>query len=290
MPVLTDDELIYTLEIQLPELLERRPELEPRLYGAFLKTFVRKEEVAAILQELREFRGEFNTFQDEVDEFRGEFDTFRDEVDQRFEQVDQRFEQVDQRLDGIDQRLDGIDQRFEQVDQRFEQVDQRFEQMDQRFEQMDQRFEQVDQRFEGIDQRIDSLQAEMRASFQDLRRSIDRLGSRWGIRIESVFRQTMVELLERSFGVRVEQRNIGGEQFDVVIFDDQHILVEIASSVGPGIQPRLERKRDLYTQATGVAPARFILATAGIHSRRAQALREAGFEVVEPEEEEEAPE
>lgn len=227
MPVLTDEELIYTLEVQLPDLLERRPELEPRLYGAFLKTFVRKEEVAAILQELREFRGEF--------------DGFRDEVNQRFEQVDQRFEQIDQR-------------------------------------------------FEGIDQRIDSLQAEMRAGFQNLQRGIDRLGSRWGIRIESVFRQTMVELLERSFGVRVEQRTIDGEQFDVVIFDGQHILVEIASSVGPSIQPRLERKRELYTRSTGIAPARFILATAGIHSRRAQALREAGFEVIEPEEEEEAPE
>jgi len=54
---------------------------------------------------------------------------------------------------------------------------------------------------------------------------------------------------------------------------------------GPKTQERLERKRRLYIATTGVTPARVILATAAIHSRRAQALRDAGVEVIEPEEE-----
>jgi hypothetical protein len=111
------------------------------------------------------------------------------------------------------------------------------------------------------------------------------LGSRWGIRNESIFRQTVATLLEESFGVKVESRVIEGEQFDVIISNGQHLLVEIAASVGPTIQQRLERKRRLYVQATGVEPVRVILATASIHSHRAQALRDAGFEVIEPEEE-----
>jgi len=134
-------------------------------------------------------------------------------------------------------------------------------------------------------QHFDSLEQEMRQGFENLHKAIDRLGSRWGIRNESVFRQTIATLLEESFGVKVETRVIEGEQFDVIIFNGQHILVEISASVGPRIQERLERKRCLYTEATGVAPARVVLATASIHSRRAQALREAGFEVIEPEEE-----
>jgi len=83
-------------------LLERRPELEPRAFRAFLRVFTTKEETAAILAELREFHGEFLHFRTEVNE---RFE----QVDQRFEQVDQRFEQVDQRLDGIDRRLDGVE-------------------------------------------------------------------------------------------------------------------------------------------------------------------------------------
>ncbi len=105
-PVLTDEELLTILETRIPALLERHPELQERLYLAFLKVFVRREEVAALMAELRGFRDEFHQY--------------RLETMQRFEQIDQRFEQ--------------IDQRFEQIDQRFEQIDQRFEQMNKHFQ------------------------------------------------------------------------------------------------------------------------------------------------------------
>ena len=231
----SDEELVDLFGRQLPDLLERRPDLEPVIYNVFLKVLVRKEEVAAVLAELREFRAE-------------------------------------------------VGRHFDRVDQRFEQVDGRFEHFDQRFDQMDQHFEQVDQRLGQSDTRFDRLEARMEAGFRELHQAIDRLGARWGIRNESLFRQTIAALLEQSFGVTVEQRTIAGEQFDVLIFDHQHILVEIAASVGPAIQERLERKRRMYTEATGIVPARMVLATASIHSQRAAALRQAGIEVIEPEE------
>ena len=227
MKTFSDEDLIDLFNRQLPDLLDRRPELEPLIYQGFLGAFARREEVAMVLKELRALRAE--------------------------------------------------------MDQRFEQVDQRFEQVDQRFEQVDQRFEQIDQRFEQVEARIDAFREEVNQRFDEVFQALDRLGGRWGIRNESVFRRTMAALLEESFGAAVEERVIEGEQFDVVIVaPDQHILVEIAASVGASIQERLERKRRLYTEATGVAPARVLLATADIYSYRAQALREAGIEVIEP--------
>ncbi len=135
----------------------------------------------------------------------------------------------------------------------------------------------------GLKTRLTNLETKVEAGFDELRRAIDRLGARWGIRNESLFRQTMAAVLEESFGVSVEQRTIAGEQFDLLIFDGQHLLVEIAASVGPSIAQRLERKRRLYTMETGVEPARMILAAGSIHSRRAEELRQIGIEVVEPE-------
>ena len=265
------DEDLIDLFSRLPDLLDRRPDLEPTIYGAFLKTFVRREELALVLNELR---------------------TLRNEMNQRFEQVDQRFEQMDERFEQVDQRFEQMDERFEQVDQRFEQVDRRFDnfrtEVTTRFEQVDRRIDdfrtEVATRFEQVDQRIDDFQTDVASRFDDVQRSIDRLGARWGIRNESLFRQTMAALLEQSFGVRVEQRTIAGEQFDILIYDGQHVLVEIAASVGPTIQTRLERKRRLYEESTGVRPTRVILATASIHSRRAHQLRTSGIEVIEPEE------
>ena len=215
MKTFSDEDLIDLFNRQLPDLLDRRPELEPLIYQGFLGAFARREEVAMVLKELRALRAE----------------------------------------------------------------------MDQRFEQVDQRFEQVDQRFEQVEARIDAFREEVNQRFDEVFQALDRLGGRWGIRNESVFRRTMAALLEESFGAAVKERVIEGEQFDVVIVaPDQHILVEIAASVGASIQERLERKRRLYTEATGVAPARILLATADIYSYRAQALREAGIEVIEPEE------
>ena len=261
MVTFSDEELIDVFSRQLPDLLERRPELEPVIFQGFLKAFVRREELAVILDELRELRAE---------------------VDQRFEQVDQRFEQVDQRLERAEGATNALraemNQRFEQVDQRLERAEGAITAL--RAE-MNQRFEQVDQKIEAFRNEMDQRMVALEFG---LHQAIDRLGSRWGIRNEIVFRKTIATLLEESFGVEVEQRVIAGEQFDVVIYDHQHILIEIAASVGRTIGERLERKRLLYTKSTGIEPTRIILATADIHSHRAQVLRDKGIEVIEPEE------
>jgi hypothetical protein len=288
---LTDDELIDLFDVQLPTLLEQRPHLESRIYHAFINAFATKAEVAAVLTELREHRSEFHEFKTEVnyhfkqvDQRFDQVDQHFEQVDQHFEQVDQHFEQVDQHFEQVDQHLERLDQRFDQVDQRFDQVDQRFDQVDRRMDSFDARMDGFDARMDGFDARMDRLEARMEAGFKDMHRAIDKLGARWGIRNESIFRQTMAELLEQHFGVKVETRWIGGEQFDCIIYDAQHLLVEISASVGSDIQRKLERKRQIYTDATGVVPARVILVAGAIHSHRAQVLREAGFTVIEPEE------
>ena len=193
-----DEDLIEVFSRRLPDLLERRPDLEQTIFTAFLKTFARREEVALVLTELRAFRTE------------------------------------------------------------------------------------ADQRSERSEQETREFRSDVAARFDDVQRSIDRLGARWGIRNESLFRQTMAAVLEQSFGVSVQQRTIAGEQFDVLIHDHEHILVDIAASVGPTITTRLERKRRVYEESTGTTPTRVILATASIHSRRAQELQRIGIEVIEP--------
>lgn len=80
-----DEDLIALFSRHLPELLERRPDLEPMLFHAFLKTFARREEVALVVTELR---------------------SMRTEMERRFEQVDARFDRVEARMDAGFDRLD----------------------------------------------------------------------------------------------------------------------------------------------------------------------------------------
>ena len=127
MALLTDEELLETLEKQLPALLARHPEMEQRIYMAFMRTFATKEEVAAVLSELRDFRGEFDafrsgtekfqsgmeTFQSEMVTFRSGMETFQSEVNERFEKVDERFDLMDQRFSDLRDWVEMIVGRFQ---------------------------------------------------------------------------------------------------------------------------------------------------------------------------------
>lgn len=184
------------------------------------------------------------------------------------------------RRDEFARLLEELQEHRRETQQQFRLVDQRFDKLE---GELQEHRRETEQRFAQVDQRFDKLETEMRSGFQQVYSAIDRLGARWGIRNEKVFRQTMRELLEKSFDAQIQERYIAGEQFDCVIIRGEHILVELSASVGPNILERLQRKRKLYIDETGVTPARFLLVVGAIHSRRADALRAAGFEVVEPE-------
>ena len=113
MALLTDEELLETLEKQLPALLARHPEMERRIYTAFMRTFATKEEVAAVLSELRDFRGEFDTFRSGMETFQSGMETFRSEVNERFEKVNERFDQMDQRFSDLRDWVEMIVGRFQ---------------------------------------------------------------------------------------------------------------------------------------------------------------------------------
>lgn len=244
-PTMTLEEIEEFILDRLPGILERDPRFVTFIEGIVAEKFPRRDEFARLLDEVQQHRTE---------------------TAQQSQRVEQRVERVEQQLQ---------EHRTETAEQ-FKRVDQRFEQVDQRFDRIDQRFDQADQRFAELVQRVED-------GFRNVQISIDRLGARWGIRNEALFRQTMREVLEKSYGAKVEARVIEGEQFDCIIIDNAHILIEISASVGKDILKRLQRKRQLYTDATGVAPSRFLLVVGSIYSQRANALRDAGFEVIEPE-------
>jgi hypothetical protein len=153
------------------------------------------------------------------------------------------------------------------------------------FLELNQRLGILESRVDSLEERMDRLETKVDEGFDMLSRKIDRLGQRWGIRTESVFRETMTSVLEKSFGAKVERKVIQGEEYDVVISNGDHIVIEITASVKRTILQRIERKRSIYIEATNIVPTRFILATATIHSKRVAALEAAGFEVVEAEDE-----
>jgi hypothetical protein len=227
---LSDEELMDILENRIPALVDRRPDLYWRIYSSWVNLFAKREEIAAIMEELRHLGDNLTDF--------------RQSTERRFDQIEERQDGTDQRLDKIDQRFEQVDQRFEQVDQRFEQVDQRFEQVDQRFDQVDQRFDQVDQRFDQVDRRFD----EMSQSFADLKDwvtlNVGRLQVRAGRSLEDVVAGAMRVALKRpdiqpqSIKLRQKIRDEEGVVFargkqkevDLIVSNGEYLVFEVKSA------------------------------------------------------------
>ncbi len=176
------------------------------------------------------------------------------------------------RRDEFARLLDQVEAHRRETQEYKRETDERFDRIDNRFDKVDERLDRMDDRFDKMDDRFDALEL-----------TLARLGSRWGIHSEDLFRKTMKSVLEESFEATVEEKNLQGEQFDLVVMKNgDHILIEIAASVRRNILERLERKKNIYTSEVGIVPARIILAVGTINSRSAQIIRDAGFDVVEP--------
>ncbi|MFQ6124576.1 MAG: DUF3782 domain-containing protein [Candidatus Heimdallarchaeota archaeon] len=115
---------------------------------------------------------------------------------QRFKAMDKRFEDL---LQTMNARFEAVDKRFEAVDKRFEAVDKRFEDllqtMNARFEAVDKRFEAVDKRFESMQQNFQTMVAELDKGFQTVRRDVATISTKYGLRLEDIFREVFKEAL-----------------------------------------------------------------------------------------------
>ena len=193
----------------------------------------------------------------------------RDEFARLLEQVEAHRRETRQYKKETDERFDRMDDRFDRMDDRFEAHRRETRQYK---KETDERFDKIDERFDRMDDRFDRLEL-----------TLARLGSRWGLHSENIFRKTMKSVLEESFDATVEERNIQGEQFDLVVMKNgDHILIEIAAGVRRNILERLDRKKNLYISEVGIVPARIILAVGTINSHSVQIIRDAGIEVIEP--------
>lgn len=165
----------------------------------------------------------------------------------------------------------------------------------------------LDERADTLGHRVDGLQAdvkELRAGQdklwtgqEELRQIIDhrtselcqaindafaRLGQRWGMMTEDVLRQVVKAIVQETYGGEVREITIGGEQYDCVISDGEHILLEITARATQKIIERLQRKRAAYIEHTEIESVRVVLAIAQIHYAVVRRLQEMGIEVIQP--------
>ncbi|MCS6784002.1 MAG: DUF3782 domain-containing protein [Candidatus Caldarchaeum sp.] len=158
---------------------------------------------------------------------------------------------------GIAEILSRIDSNTEAIKNLQEQVTRLQEQVTRLAEQVKTLQEQVAQQGEILRQH--SIRIEK------LTRTLDAIGSRWGILSESAFREALKGIVEEFFGGRVSRWGIYDREgyvygypslveVDVLVRDAEHILVEVKSSVSRGDVAELLKSAALYEKEMKVKP------------------------------------
>ena len=127
------------------------------------------------------------------------------------------------------------------------------------------------------------------ARIEELARSIQALGARWGILAEESFREAMKGVIERFFGGEVRRWTYHDSEgfvfgypstieVDLLITDREHMLVEVKSSVSRADVFELWRIGQLYEKLTGVRP-RLAVISPFVRPEARKAAEELGIEV-----------
>jgi len=298
----TRDEILDLIREELPALLEKDARLRYELMGMLLEAFPSRREfeetlsriptreefeealarvdrsLAAVERALEAFRAEMARLHAEQEALRqdvarldGKIDTVREELTGQIETVR---EEVTGQIETVREELTG------QIEATRGQIEAVREELTGQIETTREEFSTQ------LNQQISALE-------QAIRKEIVRLGQRWGLMSEDILRQVVRAIVQETYGGRVTELVIDGEQYDCVITDSEHILLEVTARATQKIIRRLERKRKRYAEHTGITPTRVILATAQIHYTVVERLRQMGIEVIQPDiliEDEEEPE
>lgn len=168
---------------------------------------------------------------------------------------------------------------LDEIRQLREDFNRRFEEHSLRLEEHSRRIEELAQAIAGLREDFNTGFGELSRAIRELRKSVDTIGSRWGIFVEDTFRNAMSVLLERHFDARVEEITVGGYQVDLLITNGLHILVELTSSVKEKDLENLLKAARAYKDESGAEPLLYVV-TAYISPRLYDLAKEKGISIL----------
>ena len=226
---LTEEEIRELIANEFPRLITQNPEIRYELIGVMSETFAKKEDITAILNELRQMREESE--QQRV-EFREEMQALREESEQRWTE----FRQEMQVLREESNRLRGESEK---------------------------QWTEFRQEMKALRGDISVLRTYTDDGLRRFNHTVQGLGARWGLQSEEAFRNGLAAILTDELGFQVEKYegyddsgSVFGQpeqvEMDVIVRNSSVIAVEIKSSVSRGDLALFQRKVAFFEQTENV--------------------------------------
>ncbi|RKU13581.1 hypothetical protein C6502_04250 [Candidatus Poribacteria bacterium] len=265
---LTEEEIRELIANEFPRLITQNTEIRYELIGVMSETFAKKEDITAILNELRQMREESER---QRVEFREEMQVLREESNQLREESEQRWVEFREEMQVLREESNQLREESEQRWVEFrEEMQVLREESNQLREESEQRRVEFRQEMEAQREESNQLREESRASRayldDELKRfhhTVQGLGARWGLQSEEAFRNGLAAILTDELGFRVERYegyddsgSVFGQpeqvEMDVIIRNSSVIAIEIKSSVSRSDLSLFQRKVAFFEQTENV--------------------------------------
>ena len=258
---LTEEEIRELIASEFPRLITQNTEIRYELIGVMSETFAKKEDITAILNELKQMREESE--QQRV-EFRQEMKALREESEQRWGNFRQEMEALREESERLREESEQRWVEFREEMQVLREESNRLR------EESEQRWVEFREEMQVLREESNQLREESRASRayldDELKRfhhTVQGLGARWGLQSEEAFRNGLAAILTDELGFRVERYeayddsgSVFGQpeqvEMDVIIRNSSVIAIEIKSSVSRGDLALFQRKVAFFEQTENV--------------------------------------
>ena len=226
---LTEEEIRELIANEFPRLITQNPEIRYELIGVMSETFAKKEDITAILNELKQMREESE--QQRV-EFREDMKAIREESEQRWGDFRQEMGALREESNRLR-------------------------------EESERRWVEFRQEIAALREESSASRAYTDNAIRRFNHTVQGLGARWGLMSEEAFRNGLAAILTDELGFRVEKYegyddsgSVFGQpeqvEMDVIIRNASVIAIEIKSSVSRGDLSLFQRKIAFFEQTENV--------------------------------------
>ena len=271
---LTEEEIRELIANEFPRLITQNPEIRYELIGVMSETFAKKEDITAILNELKQMREESER---QRVEFRQEMQVLREESNRLREESEQQWAHFRQEMAVLREESNRLREESEQQWAHFRQEMAVLREESNRLrEESEQRWVEFREEMQVLREESNRLREESRASRayidDELKRfhhTVQGLGARWGLMSEEAFLNGLAAILTDELGFRVERYegyddsgSVFGQpeqvEMDVIIRNGLVVAIEIKSSVTRGDLSLFQRKIAFFEQTENVTVNRRI--------------------------------
>ena len=258
---LTEEEIRELIANEFPRLITQNPEIRYELIGVMSETFAKKEDIIAILNELKQMREESE--QQRV-EFRQEMEALREESNRLREESERRWAEFRQEMEALREESNRLREESERRWAEFRQEMEALREESNRLrEESERRWVEFRQEMQVLREESSASRAHLDDELRRFNHTVQGLGARWGLQSEEAFRNGLAAILTDELGFRVERYegyddsgSVFGHpeqvEMDVIIRNASVIAVEIKSSVSRGDLALFQRKVAFFEQTENV--------------------------------------